>query len=313
MRRAFVDTLTDMAGKDDRIVFLTGDLGFQMFDTFIERYGPRYINVGIAEAELVCAAAGLAQVGFRPFAYSIASFMTARPYEQIRYTVGYPGLPVVIVGAGGGYCYSASGVSHHAADDFALMGLIPGMTVVAPGDPNEIRALLPQLTALPGPAYLRVGKFGEPTYESPAPILLGRARLLQEGERIAILTAGETAPLALEAVRRLAEEGLRPTLCHFHTLKPLDTDALDRLLPSHRRFICVEECYPRGGLHSALLEWSQNAPSPVRIERLGPGDAFALGNPKLDALRAGMGFDAAAIAAACRRAWATPANPQGAS
>ena len=303
MRRAFVDTLTEMAVQDDRVILLTGDLGYQVFDTFITRAGPRYVNVGIAEAEVVYAAAGLAQVGFRPFAYSIASFMTGRPYEQIRYTVAYPGLPVVIVGAGGGYCYAASGVSHHAADDVGLMGLLPGMTVVTPGDPNEIRALLPQLTQLPGPSYIRIGKFGEPTFESPAPIVLGRARFLQEGERVAILCAGETAPLALEAVRQLAAEGLRPVLCHFHTLKPLDTAALDRLAGLARHFICVEECLPRGGLHSGVLEWKEASAAPVRIERLGPPDTFALGNPKLEALRTEMGFDAAAIAAASRRAW----------
>src|SRR3989338_5271951 len=144
MRHAFAETLTRLAAEDPQLVFLTGDMGFQMFDEFKRRYGPRYVNVGVAEAQLINAAAGLALEGWRPVAYSIASFLTARPFEQIRVSVNYHNLPVLIVGAGGGYAYAASGVTHHAADDLALMAVLPNMRVVAPGDPNEVAKLVPQ-------------------------------------------------------------------------------------------------------------------------------------------------------------------------
>ena len=309
MRRAFVEALSEVAARDPRVVFLTGDLGFGVFDDFIARFGPRYINVGVAEAQLVNAAAGLAREGFRPIAYSIASFMTGRPFEQIRFSVGYPGLPVVVVGAGGGYCYSHSGVSHHAPDDFALMGLIPNMTVVAPGDPGEVRALLPQMVALPGPSYIRIGKFGEPAYEAAAPVELGRARLLREGERVAILTTGEMAPVALDALPELAKESIAPVVCQFHTIKPLDKAALAALAQRVQTFIVVEEAAPEGALFSGIRDWRLETGQDIRLVRLGPGEAFVLGNPHRNALRAEMHFDARAIADACRAAW----TPRGSS
>ena len=303
MRRAFVEALTLAAERDPRVVFLTGDLGYGVFDDFMARFGPRYINAGVAEAQLVNAAAGLAREGFRPLAYSIASFLTARPFEQIRFSIAYPGLPVVLVGAGGGYCYSQSGVSHHAPDDFALMGLIPGMTVVAPGDPGEVRALLPQLLALPGPAYIRIGKFGEPSYEAAAPVQLGRARVLRAGERVAILTTGEMAPVALAALPALAADGRTPLVCQFHTIQPLDTAALEQLAAQARTFIIVEEAAPEGALFSGVRNWNHATGGRVQLVRLGPGPDFVLGNPVREAYRQAAGFDAAAIAAACRAAW----------
>lgn len=309
MRRAFVDALALAAERDPRVVFLTGDLGYGVFDDFIARFGPRYINTGIAEAQLVNAAAGLAREGFRPLAYSIASFMTARPFEQIRFSVAYPGLPVVLVGAGGGYCYSASGVSHHAPDDFALMGLIPGLTVVAPGDPGEVRALLPQLLELPGPSYIRIGKFGEPSYDAPAPIRLGHARTLRDGEQIAILTTGEMAPIALDALPELAREGLAPAVVQFHTIKPLDTAALDALADRVHTLVVVEEAAPEGALFSGVRAWKEASGRPIRLVRLGPGEDFVLGNPHRDTLRRSAGFDARAILETCRARWAPPRNP----
>ena len=152
MRKAFAQTLTRLAEEDPRVVFITGDLGFQVLDELRDRFPERYINVGVAEAEMVSLAAGMAAEGFRPVAYSIASFATARPYEQIRYCVAYHNVPVLLIGAGRGYLYSTSGVSHHAADDLALMSVLPNMTVVAPGDPVEISALLPELLRSGRPA-----------------------------------------------------------------------------------------------------------------------------------------------------------------
>ncbi|MEI6149496.1 MAG: transketolase C-terminal domain-containing protein [bacterium] len=303
MRRAFVEALTQAAEQDPRVVFLTGDLGYGVFDDFVARFGPRYINAGVAEAQLVNAAAGLAREGFRPLAYSIASFMTGRPFEQIRFSIGYPSLPVILVGAGGGYCYSSSGVSHHAPDDFALMGLVPGMTVVAPGDPNEVRALLPQLLELPGPSYIRIGKFGEPTYDAESPVKLGHARLLRKGERIAVLTTGEMAPLALDALPALAKEGIAPIICQFHTIKPLDTAALKTLATRVHTLIIVEEAAPSGALFSGIRDWKQATGCDVRLIRLGPSEDFVLGNPHRETLRRTAGFDTRAIIETCRAEW----------
>lgn len=300
MRRAFVESLTAAAEKDPRVVFLTGDLGFGVFDDFAARFGPRYVNVGIAEAQMICAAAGLALEGCRPLAYSISSFLTGRAFEQIRISVAYQKLPVILVGAGGGYCYAHAGVTHHAADDFGLMSLLPGMTVVAPGDPNEVRALLPQMLGLPGPSYMRIGKFGEPCYGAPSPVVLGRARTLLDGEKVALLCTGEMAAPALTAARTLAEEGLRPVVCQHHTIKPLDTAALDALAERVHTMLVLEEAAPLGGLYHGVLSWLSGARRRPTLLRLGPPDDWMLGSMRRETLRARFRFDEAAAVEACR-------------
>lgn len=300
MRRAFVESLCKVAEADSRVVFLTGDLGFQVFDDFVARFPNRYLNVGIAEAQMVCMAAGLAKEGLRPVVYSIASFMTARPFEQIRVNIAYAGLPVVIVGAGGGYCYAKSGVTHHAPDDIGLMALLPGMTVTAPGDPGEIKALLPQLVSLNTPSYMRIGKFGEPAYEAAAPVKLGEARRLRAGETIALLTAGEMAVPALAASARLHEErSWSPEVVQFHTVKPLDTGALAELAARFEALLVVEETTPIGGLADAVARWMAATRTRAAFRRLGPPDSFTIGNPSVESLRKRYGYNADSIYEAC--------------
>jgi transketolase len=303
MRRAFADMLVEMGAEDSRLMFLTGDLGYQVFDAFESRFPDRYINVGIAEAQMVCAAAGMALEGRRPICYSIASFMTGRAYEQIRVSVCYPGLPVMIVGAGGGYTYASSGVTHHAADDLALMAALPGMTVVAPGDPNEVTQLMPQLGRLPGPSYLRVGRFGEQSYQAEQPAVLGQARLLHEGERVGIVSTGDVTPGVVQAVQALHRERIFPVALQMHTIKPLDTSALDRLAERVETLLVVEEATPVSGLYSAVCQWHADCARPPRLKRLGPPDALALGNYKRETLRARWSYDAEAIANAVRSLW----------
>lgn len=297
-----------MAEKNPRLVFITADLGFQVFDEFQARFGPRYINVGVAEAQMVYTAAGMALEGWRPVAYSIASFATARPFEQLRFCVSYPHLPVVLVGGGRGYVYSTSGVSHHAVDDLALMSLLPGMTVVVPGDPDEVRQLFPQVLELAGPAYFTVGRFGEPVYEAPEPAVLGRARLLRDGERVAVLSVGEVAHEALKAVDLLRSERIYPLVYQIHTVKPLDTDTLGLLRERVETIVVVEEHLPTGGLWSAISQWMSACATPLRLLRLGPPDAFALGNLRRDDLRSRLRMDHQAIAETCRAAWKRPAR-----
>jgi transketolase len=304
MRRAFADTLVDVGIENDRLIFLTGDLGYQVFDAFQTRFPARYINVGIAEAQMVCAAAGMALEGARPICYSIASFMTGRAYEQIRVSVCYPRLPVLIVGAGGGYTYASSGVTHHAADDLALMSALPGMTVVAPGDPGEVTQLLPQLCRLPGPAYLRIGRFGEEVYQAEQPAIVGQARLLRAGERVGIVTTGDVTPGVVRAVQTLHGEGIFPAALQMHTVKPLDTVALDRLAERVETLVVVEEATPTGGgLYTAVCQWHASCTRPPRLKRLGPPDELALGNCKRETLRRRWNYDADAVASTVRALW----------
>ena len=303
MRKAFSESLVRIAATDPRLMLLTGDLGFQVFDEFQELYGPRYVNVGVAEAQLICAAAGLALEGWTPVAYSIASFATGRAFEQVRISVAYPHLPVVIVGAGGGYTYSDSGPTHHAPDDLALMMSLPGMTVVAPGDPEEVTQLFPQMLKGSGPSYFRIGRYGEPTYRAEEAPVLGKARLLRDGEQIAILTTGDMAAVALEAVDLLRPDGIRPIVYQIHTVKPLDTATLNQLAEKVGTIIVAEEQMPFGGLSAAVNAWRASWESPMRVVRIGPPDTFALGSLKREDLRKRDNYDAVSIAKTCVANW----------
>jgi transketolase len=302
MRLTFSSILTELALTDSRVVLLTGDLGFQLFDNYHEQAGPRYINVGVAEAQMVLAAAGLALEGFRPFAYSIASFLTTRTYEQVKLSIGYHRLPVVLVGAGGGYAYSRSGVTHHAAEDFGLMSLIPGMTVVAPGDAGELAQLLPQLLNNEGPCYLRLGRGGEPSYAGE-PAFLGKARLLAGGEKVAIATTGDLASVAVTTAARLADEGITPLVYQFHTIKPLDRETLAEIVKNVKTIIVLEEHSPVGGLYPSIAVWLAARESKARLERLGPPDIFALGNLPQPDLRSRYKYDLESLIDFCRSTW----------
>ena len=303
MRRAFSDTLVKIATEDDRVIFLTGDLGFQVFDEFCERFPGRYVNVGVAEAHLVDCAAGMALEGWRPVVYSIASFMTGRAFEQLRIMASYHDLSMVVVGAGGGYTYGSSGITHHAKEDLGLMSLLPNFAVVAPGDPGEVHALLPQLVARKGPSYIRIGRFGEPSYAASEPVQLGKARLLRPGSRVVVVSTGGQAVQAIQAWELLKAEGNAPIALQMHTIKPLDTEALDRHCEGISAILVVEEHSPIAGLGAAISTWSAMRQHPIRVMRLGPGDELALGNAHQHELRQRLGYDTGHIIAACRALW----------
>lgn len=303
MRRAFSNALLRLLENDERVIFLTGDLGFGVFDEIIARFPKRYINVGVAEAQLVNCAAGLALDGWRPLVYSIASFMTGRAFEQIRVSIGYHQLPVIVIGAGGGYTYATSGVTHHAREDFALMSLVPGMAVIAPGDPREVEILLPKLVERDGPSYMRVGRFGEPTLDADALIEVGRGRVVRDGSKVAILTTAGSVIQAIEAWEMLAQQGMAPIICHFHTLVPFDAECFDAVANRVETIIVVEDHAPQGGLGATVCQRLASTGRACNLVRLGPGDDLVLGNPSQEQLRRELHYDAEGIVTACRKAY----------
>lgn len=296
MRKAFANTLIELSRKDERIVLLTGDLGFGVFDDFRREFPNRFINVGIAEQAMVDIAAGLALEGCRPIVYSIASFMTGRCWEQIKVSLAYHGLPVVVAGAGGGYSYSTAGTTHHAAEDLGLMSLIPGMTVTAPGCPSELASLLPQLIDLPGPSYMRIGKYGEPEYDEIYIAMLGKARCLRiawSNNPIAILTTGDRPLAALEAA---CEVGA--SVYQFHTVKPLDTTRLAMIDRCYNTIVVVEEHSRNGGLYAAIKNVNMSA----KVVRCGPSDSFLEFPVDRQTFEKQAHLDVASIVETCRRA-----------
>ncbi len=276
MRNAFADELTTIAERDERIVFLSGDIGNRLFDKFKARYPKRFYNCGVAEQNMMGMAAGLAMCGLRPIVYTITPFTTTRCLEQIRVDVCYHHVPVVIAGVGAGLCYAELGATHHACEDIAFLRVLPHMTVVCPGDPWEVRAALDRAVRHDGPVYLRMGKKGEPNVHAARPALeLGRALTLSPGDDVALLSTGTPLPTTVRVGEMLRARGIAARVVSFHTVKPLDEVLLAEVFDTCAVVATIEEHSVLGGLGGAVAEWlSDRSPRKARLLRLGTGDEF---------------------------------------
>lgn len=297
MRNAFVQQLETLAEQDDRIVLLMGDIGNRMFDRFKARHPERFYNCGVAEANMMSVAAGMALSGLRPVVYTIVPFVTTRCLEQIRVDVCYHEAPVTIVGVGGGLSYAGLGTTHHSCEDIAFLRVLPKMKVVCPGDAFEVRAALTGALAQDGPAYLRLGKKGEPTVHDDMPDLqIGRALTLREGREIAILSTGNLLPTAVEVATRLEEEGRSVHLASFHTVKPLDDAHLEQCFTQTRLVVTLEEHSVLGGLGGAVAEWlADRGRLGAKLLRIGAPDAFIHRTATQADARRNAGLDADSI------------------
>tara|TARA_Y100001970_G_C14222841_1_gene853732 strand:+ start:624 stop:1550 length:927 start_codon:yes stop_codon:yes gene_type:complete len=292
MRKAFANTLIKIAKKDKKIIFLTGDLGFGVFDEFKKKFPERYINVGVAESQMVSMAAGLALEGFKPIVYSIASFLLRRAYEQIRISVCYHNLPVIFIGAGGGFVYASSGPTHHSQEDFSLMSSIPNMMIIAPGSPDELTSLIPQAIKQKKPCYIRIGKFGEPNYDSIDQTYIKKIKKIKNGKEVFFLTNSDTVSLIIDVCKKLKNQNnIDVGILHAHTLKPIDDKNLKIKLRKIKKLIIVEESNVTGGLYSIISQLVSNKSLNLKVYRKGPVDEFILGNPSRDEIRFRYKYD----------------------
>lgn len=255
MRNAFVDALIGLAGRDERVFLLTADLGWSVVERFAERFPRRFLNVGVAEQNMIGIATGLAQVGFVPFAYSIATFASMRAYEQVRNGPLLHGLPVRIVGIGGGYAYGHAGPTHHALEDLCIFRSQPGMTVIAPADPAQATAAVAATAEIAGPVYLRIGKGGNPEVSGlDGRFALGRPELVASGSDVLLIATGGIVHNALAAARLLGERGTSAAVAVLAHLGFAPSAVLRELLAGYRAVVTVEEGYAAGGLGSLVSE-----------------------------------------------------------
>lgn len=278
MRNAFADEVRKLAVQDPRVIMLSADIGNRLFDKFKVECPGRFFNTGVAEANTISLAAGLSACGLKPVCYTITPFITARCYEQIKVDVCYHEQPVVIVGTGSGLSYASLGATHHSLDDLALMRVLPGMRVLAPADELELRSCLRAALSAPHPTYLRIGKKGEPVvFEKEPEFSFGSWSRLRDGRGPgAILSCGNTLPLAMAAAAQLASQGKEPTVYSCASVKPLDEAVLRTLFGEKRAVLTVEEHALAGGFGSAVAEWcGDHAPEGrARLIRLGAGDRY---------------------------------------
>jgi transketolase len=277
VRNAFAAALTECADADPSVVLLSGDIGNRLFDKYKERHRNRFLNCGVAEANMTGVAAGLALSGLRPITYTITPFVTTRCLEQIRVDLCYHHLPVTIVGVGAGLSYASLGATHHACEDIAFMRALPGMTVLCPADAHEVRGALRAALELDGPCYIRMGKKGEPVvHESEPDFTIGESIVLRPGRHACMLATGTMVWSALEARDRLAGLGIDLEVVSFHSVKPLDTETLERVSAEYPLLVTLEEHSLIGGLGSAVAEWlaDRAVPTDTRLLRLGTKDHF---------------------------------------
>jgi transketolase len=267
MRNAFAAEITALAGRDERLVLLMGDIGNRLFNDFRDRYPERFFNCGVAEANMTGMAAGMAACGLRPITYTITPFVTTRCLEQIRVDVCYHHLPVIIVGVGAGLSYAELGATHHACEDIAFLRALPGMTVVCPADPVETRLALQAALRHEGPVYIRLGKKGEPVlHPNPPEFMFGRSILLRPGKDVCLLATGTILPLALETATELAKHNVSAAVVSFHTVKPLDTSRLEDAFGRFSVVATLEEHSLLGGLGGAVSEWLADQASSWRLD-----------------------------------------------
>ncbi|MDE3022539.1 MAG: 1-deoxy-D-xylulose-5-phosphate synthase [Pseudomonadota bacterium] len=276
MRNTFIRTLMDLAGQDDRIFLVTADMGYSVLEGFRGAYPERFLNAGIAEQNAVGVAAGLALSGYQVYVYSIIPFVTMRCFEQVRVDVAYQNLDIKLVGVGAGYSYGPAGATHHAIEDIAIMRSLPNMRVVCPGDPVEVKELVLRLHESAGPAYLRLGKNGEPSiHPEGTRIELGQAMTIRSGHDLAVIATSNMLEQALKWTGEWEQEGISVRLVSMPTIKPLDRVAIVEMIEEGLPILTLEEHSRIGGLGSAVAEVIADEGKPVRFKRIGIQDEFS--------------------------------------
>jgi len=276
MRNIFAATLVKEAQKNNRIFLLTGDLGFTVFEEFQSRFPQRFLNVGVAEANMVGVASGLANAGFIPIAYSIATFISMRAFEQIRNDISLAGKNVKIVGVGAGLSYSHAGPTHHAMEDIALMRTLPGITIYSPSDPISTAWTTQSMLQIKNHSYLRLGKRGEPTiYTSKTHFEIGKGQIIMEGKHCTFLTTGPILYNVIKAAEKLKKRGISCRIIDLVTIKPIDESIICSSAKKTKYIFTVEEHSLIGGLGSIVAEvLAEKASFPFQLTRIGLPDKF---------------------------------------
>lgn len=286
-RESYGSALKELAEKYPQLVVMDADLaGATKTEIFKKAYPDRFFDCGIAEGNMMAAAAGLAACGKIVFASTFAMFAAGRAYEIIRNSIGYPHLSVKIGATHAGISVGEDGATHQCCEDIALMRTIPGMTIINPADDIEARAAVEAAIQKDGPVYLRFGRLAAPVFNDPAAyhFELGKGITLQDGRDLTIIATGLMVNEALEAGRALEAQGISARVVNIHTIKPLDEELVLKAAAETGKLLTVEEHSVIGGLGSAVTEVVCEK-CPCIVRRIGVNDEFGTSGPALDLLK----------------------------
>ena len=275
-RVAFASTLDEMAEGDERVCAVVNDsVGSTKLKGFRDRFPDRFVNVGIAEQNMVGASAGLANGGMIPFCCGASCFLTARSMEQVKVDLGYAKNNVKLCGMSSGMAYGELGPTHHSIEDLAWTRVIPNLTVIVPADPVETRAAMLWAKDHAGPVFLRISRMPVPRLFADGYVFEpGKAAVLRQGNDVALLANGVMVVRALEAAARLHERGIEARVLNMSSMSPIDREAVIRAAKETRGIVTAEEASVYGGLGGAVAEIVADE-HPVRVKRLGVPGVFA--------------------------------------
>lgn len=301
LRVAYGEALVELGAKNQNVVVMDADLAHAtMTNSFAAKYPDRFYNFGIAEANMMCAAAGFAHSGLTPFVSTFALFGTGRAYEQIRNSISYVNANVKLGLSHSGLCVGEDGGSHQSIEDISLMRGLPGMTIFVPCDPLETRKAVFAAAEINGPVYIRVARPVVETITTPdTPFIPGKANVMRDGSDVCIMATGLMVPYALQASKMLAADGIRAAVVNFHTIKPIDRECILTMADKCGAVVTAEEHSIIGGLGSAVAEVLAGN-SCAKFARVGIQDKFGKSGKPVD-LFAAYGLTSENIAAQCKK------------
>jgi transketolase len=273
-RSGFGDGIVEAARKNENIIALTADLlGSMKLNAFVKEFPERFIQCGIAEANMIGVAAGLTIGGKIPYTTTFANFSTGRVYDQIRQSVAYSGKNVKICASHAGLTLGEDGATHQILEDIGLMKMLPGMTVIVPADYNQTKAATKAIADFEGPVYLRFGRPVWPIFTKEEDFVIGKAQKLSDGKDVSIFACGHLVWKAIEAGRILEEKGISVEVINIHTIKPLDVKSILASISKTKCAVTCEEHNIIGGLGDSIAQVAaKNLPIP--IEYIGTNDVF---------------------------------------
>lgn len=300
-RSGFGDGILEAARKNPNIVALTADLaGSLKLNGFMKEFPDRFIQCGIAEANMMGIAAGLTVGGKIPYTTTFANFSTGRVYDQIRQSIAYSGKNVKICASHAGLTLGEDGATHQILEDIGLMKMLPGMTVIVPADYNQTKAATMAIADQEGPVYLRFGRPVWPIFTNEADFVIGKAQQLSIGSDVSIFACGHLVWKAIEAAKILQEKGILVDLLNIHTIKPLDEAAVVASIRKTKCAVTAEEHNIIGGLGDSIAQVAARN-CPVPIEYIGTNDTFGESGKPTELLTK-YGLDTAHIVAAAEKA-----------
>jgi len=273
MRKEAIAQLIKQAEINDKIVLLTGDLGFSVLEEFRDKFPDRFFNIGIAEQNMMGIAAGLALTGKIVFVYSIIPFLTMRCFEQIRNDVCYQNLNVKLIGVGAGVLYGSAGPSHHAIEDISILRSLPNMKILSPADIFEAEMSVSAAIQNEGPTYIRLGAEKEKIHDSHSKFIFGKGIEIGNGD-IVLITHGDMLRNVINVGNKLKEQNLNSKIISIHTIKPLDNKLISDCIQNSKAIFCIEEHSIIGGLGSSISEIIAESNKGIIFKRIGLNDIF---------------------------------------